>query len=140
MYHFLDRKLDELPAPAAFLLGTMRLWVASVQQARCPCRMTAQHFARAGLGKIADDFSMAMFTLNGDALHQIHFAPPGCSRVRDDEARLLALFEQAAHGDRPALRVLASTLVHDTAVARLIQASSIVARHVPVACVPTRLD
>jgi hypothetical protein len=140
MYQFLDRKLDELGAPAAFLVGSMRLWVASVQQARCPCRMTGLRFAKAGLGKIADDFSMAMFTLNGDALQQLHFAPPGCPNVRDDEARLLALFEGAAQGDHPALRVLASTLVDDTAIPRLIQAASIVARHVPVACVPTRLD
>lgn len=140
MYQFLDRRLDELGAPAAFLVGTMRLWVASVQQARCPCRMTGLRFAKAGLGKIADDFSMAMFTLNGDALEQLQFAPPGCPHVRDDEARLLALFEGAARGDHPALRVLASTLVEETAIGRLIQAASIVARYIPVARVSTSFD
>jgi hypothetical protein len=140
MYQFLDRKLDELGAPDAFLIGAMRMWVSWVQAGRCPCRMTSTHFTRAGLENIAGDFSMAMFTLNGDGLQQLHFAHPGCPKVRDDEARLLALFKGGVDGDQPALEKLAALLVDAAAVPRLTQAVSIVAGQVAASPVFTRHD
>lgn len=137
MYQFLDRKLDELDAPAAFLVGAMRLWVTSVQHGRCPCRMTAAHFAKAGLGDVADDFGMAMFTLNGEGLQHLNFAHPGCPNVRDDEARLLALF---AGDTQSVLEQIAALLVDEAAVPRLVQAVSILAAHVAASHVSTRFD
>lgn len=140
MYQFLDRKISELDAPAAFIAGAMRMWVNAVQSGRCPCGMIAAHFAKAGLETVAGDFGMAMFTLNGDGLQQLHLAPPGCLAIRDDEARLLALFTSAIDGDQPMLAQLAATLVHDNAVPRLIQAVSIVAVHIAASHVSTRFD
>jgi hypothetical protein len=140
MYQFLDRKLDELDAPAAFLVGAMRLWVTCVQAGRCPCAVTARHFDGAGLANVADDFGMAMFTLNGDALEPLHFAPHGCHRVSDDEARLLALFLSPGEGHSPLLDQLAATLVHPGATARLTMAVSIVAAHLAATQISTRFD
>jgi len=140
MYQFLDRKISELDAPAGFVLGAIRMWVSAVQAGRCPCGMIANHFAKAGLHVVASDFGMAMFTLNCDGLQQLHLAHPGCPSIRDDEARLLALFTSAIDGDRPMLAQLAATLVHDNAIPRLIQATSIVAAHVAASLVSTRFD
>lgn len=140
MYQFLDRRLDELGAPAAFLLRATRNWVACVQKGRCPCHMTATHFASRNLEPVASEFGIAMFALNGNGLLQLHFAPPGCPKVRDDEARLLSLFSGAAHGDGPALRQVAAALVDETAIERLTQAVTIVATHLVASHATTRFD
>jgi hypothetical protein len=140
MYQFLDRRLDELGAPAAFLLRATRNWIASVQKGRCPCHMTATHFASRNLEHVASEFGIAMFTLNGDGLLQLHFAPPGCPKVRDDEARLLSLFRVAVDGGGPALKQVAAALVDETAVERLTQAVTLVATHLVASHATTRFD
>ncbi|WP_068079997.1 hypothetical protein [Novosphingobium rosa] len=140
MYQFLDRKLDELDAASLFLLREIREWVSSVQAGRCPCRTTARNFATVGLESIAEDFGMALFTLNSDGLQQLQLAKPGCLAVRDDEARLLALFQSAADGDGYRLQQLAATLVEEPAMARLMQSVSVTAAHIAATHVSTRFD
>lgn len=140
MYRYLDRPILELAPGAALLIRTMREWVAATQAGRCPCRTTAHRFGAAGLGGVAPDFGLVMATLNRDSLGSLHFLPPGCARVGEDEARLLTLFDGPVEGDGKTFKRLAAALVDEVAVPRLMRAVAIVAAQIAASQVSTRFD
>lgn len=129
MYRYLDRPVWDVPEPHRFLLAAMRLWVQQARAGRCPCRALADGFAARGIAPALRDFAMAMATLDGDATSTIRFADRGCPVVRDDEARLLALYDAALAGLPDRVRRIAATFVADDAAGRLATAVEWVALH-----------
>lgn len=140
MYRYLDRALGDLDPANAMLVATMREWVAAVQGGRCPCALAAHRFAAVGLGEVAPDFAIMMFTLNGDAKGHLRFAPRGCACVSDDEARLLTLLDAPVGGDAATVRRIAAGLVTEAAVPRLARAASMVAAAIAASSISIRFD
>lgn len=129
MYRYLDRRIDQLGSPQAFLVGAMRVWVGTSMAGRCPCAALRAPFAAKGAVHVLQDFGMAMAALNVDGLATLHFGANGAEIVSDDEAVLLGLFDAAGTPDSAAIYRRAAALVTDDAVFCLTQA----VKHVAVA-------
>jgi len=99
MYRFLDRAVRDLAPGEQMLTWSMRSWVSAMATRRCPCSVLGPAFARWRVVDLLADFNMTMFLLNNEGQSELKFAQPQCGLVRDDEARLLALFHAAAAKD-----------------------------------------
>ena len=131
MYRFLDRACDSLAGRDRFLLGAMRAWAGASDGASggaecapgCPLARLAEGFAAVGAADAAGDFAMAMAALHCDGVAPLAIAPAGAPQVRDDEARLLALFGAPEAGEQGgAARRIAAALVAPGAVPPLLLA------------------
>ena len=129
MYRFLDRAIWEIDEPYLFLLTAMRLWVEQARAGRCPCAMLAAGFAHRNAEGAVRDFTIAMAALDRVGLATLSFGSRGCLTVREDEARLLALFGAALGGDPERVRRIGATIVTDDAVGSLANAVEWVALH-----------
>ena len=129
MYRFLDRALWEIDEPYRFLVAAMRLWVQRTRAGQCPCVALAPGFTYLHVEGALRDFSVAMGTLDRNALTTLRFGQRGGLAVLEDEARILALFEMALAGEPERVRRIAATLVTEGAVACLTTAVEWVALH-----------
>lgn len=129
MYRFLDHAIWELDEPYRFLVTSMRLWVQRARAGQCPCAALAAGFAHRRAEGGLRDFTIAMAALDRDALATLSFGARGCLSVREDEARLLALFAAGLGGESERVRRIAATLVAESAVAPLATAVEWVALH-----------
>ncbi|WP_404334167.1 hypothetical protein AB2M62_12510 [Sphingomonas sp. MMS12-HWE2-04] len=111
MYRFLDRAVRDLAPGEQVLTWAMRSWVCAMASQRCPCAALGPAFARWRVGDLLADFNMTMFLLNQEGQSALKFAQPLCGLVRDDEARLLALFHAAAAKDKGLLTRAAAQFV-----------------------------
>jgi len=122
MYRYLDRRVTDLGEPQRFLLAAMRLWVESARGGRCCCAALVRGFAHCRVGAAVRDFGIAMTALDRDALEKLTFGCRRAMRVREDEARMLTLFDAALGADAPRVRRIAATLVRDETTATLATA------------------
>ena len=130
MYRYLDQDTTRLDEPHKFVVAAMRRWVEAARAGRCACASLRPAFARQDATSAMGDFGIAMSTLDREGLAPLRFGGRATSRVTDDEARLLALFEAARAGTSPVrLRRIAATLVADAAADRLAMAMQFVAAH-----------
>jgi hypothetical protein len=129
LYRFLGRAIWEIDEPYRFLLTAMRLWVERARTGQCPCAALAGGFTQRGAAAGLRDFGIAMAAIDRDALGQLSFGARGCLSVREDEARLLALFEVAIGGEPDRTRRIASSIVKEDAVAPLATAVERVSLH-----------
>lgn len=127
MYRYLDRHVADLGEPQRFLLAAMRLWVESARAGRCNCAALVTGFAHRGVGAAVRDFGIAMAALDRDGLGKLAFGQRHASRVSEDEARLLTLFDAALAADPPRVRRIAATLVREDATATLATAAEWIA-------------
>lgn len=117
MYRFLDRNIAELDAGTGVLLWAMRSWVATTTRHRCPTAALSGAFLHWGIADLLPDFDMTMRQLYVNGTAWLHFGPPHCDRVREDEARLIALFHAAVLAECPSARRMAAQLVEDDTLA-----------------------
>lgn len=129
MYRFLDRAIWEIDEPYRFLLTAMRLWVERTRAGQCPCAALSGGFTYRNAEGALRDFTIAMAALDRDALTKLSFGQRGCLSVREDEARLLALFAAALGGEPDRVRRIGAALVAPEAVAPLATAVEWVALH-----------
>jgi hypothetical protein len=122
MYRYLDRLVGTLEPAQRLLVWAMRNWVAAASQGRCPCARLGAAFESCGVGEALSDFNTAMLVLNGEGVGALRLAPLCGPQVRDDEARLLALFAAGLGADDRQLHRLADQLVRPDAVWHLITA------------------
>lgn len=100
MYDFVDRRVTSLDRGGRFLIWSMRSWLATYGEGRCPAAALGPAFVKWGMIEALPHFAMAMTVLARHAHHPISFAPLPCGRVREDEALMLGLF-RAMRDDRP---------------------------------------
>ncbi|MDF7774958.1 hypothetical protein P1X14_06860 [Sphingomonas sp. AOB5] len=135
MYRFLDRTITDLAPGEQMIAWSMRSWVAAMGMQRCPCAALGPSFQRWRVAELLPDFNMAMFLLNTEGEGPLRFGSPGCARIHDDEAMLLALFHAAADNDYRLVQRLAAQVVKPEALSPFIVAigqSSDVLRRTPV--------
>jgi hypothetical protein len=111
VYHYLDRTTASLDLGGRFIVWAVRGWVQAVNRRQCPCHALADGFARWNAGEALQSFSMAMAILNCEAGEPLYFRAPGHSRVSDDEALLLDLFEQAPRRPQNEMREMLGMIV-----------------------------
>lgn len=129
MYRFLDRALWEIDEPYRFLIAAMRLWVRRTRAGQCPCVALVPGFTYLHAEGALRDFSVAMGTLDRNALTTLRFGQCGEPAVLEDEARVTALFSAALAGTPDRVRRIAATLVTEGAVDCLTTAVEWVALH-----------
>ncbi|HEY0625040.1 hypothetical protein [Sphingomonas sp.] len=119
MYHYLDRTTASLDLGGRFIVWAARGWVQAVNRRQCPCNALAEGFARWNAAAALQSFSMAMAILNCEAGEPLYFRAPGHSRVSDDEALLLDLFEQAPRRPQNEMREMLGMIVPPTSAPAL---------------------
>jgi len=119
VYHYLDRTTASLDLGGRFLVWAARGWVQAVSRRQCPCNVLADGFARWNAAEALQSFSMAMAILNCEAGEALYFRAPGHSRVSDDEALLLDLFEQASRRPHNEMREMLGMIVPPTSAPAL---------------------
>lgn len=124
MYDFIDRPVGSLNNSGRFLLWAMRGWTRAAAQGACPPAALHRGFAHVNALAALPDFHVALALLNAGAREALTPAPTGCSRIAEDEALLLALWQVAAL-DRAA-PVLALIVEADTtrSVAKTLSAAA----------------
>lgn len=124
MYDFIDRPVESLGNSGRFLLWALRGWVHAAVQGACPPAALHRGFAHVNALSALPDFHAALALLNADARETLSLAPAGCSRIAEDEALLLAIW-QAARLDRAA-PILALLFEADTtpSVVRALRAAA----------------
>lgn len=90
MYEFLDRRVTSLDRGGRFLIWAMRSWVAAASTNTCPARVIAPTFGRNGMLPALHPFLHMMAVFNRFALETFAFGKPGCNRVLEHEAIILA--------------------------------------------------
>ncbi len=100
MYDFVDQRVTSLDRGGRFLIWSMRSWLASYGEGRCPAAALGPAFVKWGMMEGLPHFAMAMTLLARHAHQPIAFAPLPCGRVREDEAVMLGLF-RAMRDDTP---------------------------------------
>ena len=119
MYQYLDRTTASLDLGGRFIVWAVRGWVQAVGRRQCPCNALADGFARWNAVEALQSFSMAMAILNCEAGEPLYFRAPGHSRVSDDEALLLDLFEQAPRRPQNEMREMLGMIVPPTSTPAL---------------------
>ncbi|WP_423602178.1 hypothetical protein [Sphingomonas sp. MS122] len=119
MYHYLDRSVSSLDLGGRFIVWAARGWVQAVSRRQCPCHALGDGFTRWNATAALQSFSMAMAILNCEAGEPLYFRAPGHSRVSDDEALLLDLFEQAPRRPQNEMREMLGMIVPPTSAPSL---------------------
>lgn len=119
MYHYLDRSVSSLDLGGRFIVWAARGWVQAVSRRQCPCDALIEGFTRWNAAEALQSFSMAMAILNCEAGEPLYFRAPGHSRVSDDEALLLDLFEQAPRRPQNEMREMLGMIVPPTSAPSL---------------------
>lgn len=91
MYLYVDRPLTSLDDGCRFLVWSMRAWVTSLAEQRCPAQILAPAFARWRMIGGLQPFHRAMLLFNRDALETFAFCPIACNHVSEHEAVILEL-------------------------------------------------
>lgn len=119
MYHYLDRTTASLDLGGRFIVWAVRGWVQAVSRRHCPCNALIEGFTRRNAAEALQPFSMAMAILHCEAREALYFRAPGHSRVSDDEALLLDLFEQAPRRPQNEMREMLGMIVPPTSAPAL---------------------
>jgi hypothetical protein len=122
MYDFVDRPVTSLDQGGRFLIWSMRAWVKSMHDSRCPCAAIGPAFAKSKMIAGLPSFHRMMLIFNRDALETFRFCALECNRISEHEALILSI----VHGMRMARPdVVGETLVlvvEEHAVTDLVEA------------------
>lgn len=122
MYEFVDRPVTSLDRGGRFLIWSMRSWVKTMHDGRCPCTSVGPAFAQCKVIAGLPHFHMMMMIFNRDALETFHFAPLECNRVREHEALILS-FVYGMRMSRPdAVRATLALVVNEDLITSLVTA------------------
>ena len=122
MYRFVDGPVEGLCNSGRFLLWAMRSWTKAKESGHCPPRVLANSFASMGAFAALPDFHIAMALINRDSLQKIAIAPLDNIRIAEDEAILLGLWRDLAHGHFDRLRATLALMVDADSVVPIAEA------------------
>ncbi|MET0238264.1 MAG: hypothetical protein ABW184_00050 [Sphingobium sp.] len=127
MYDYLDRPIGSLDEGSRFFIWSVRGWVQSLSERRCPPSVLGPTFARSDLSDALPHFHMAMMALNRDGIGRLGFGSLGCPHVSEAEAVLLSLVRLLGTGRSQAAAAAIPMLVREEAVTILNRALTTVA-------------
>lgn len=122
MYEFVDRPVTSLDHGGRFLVWSMRAWVKSMHDSRCPCTAIGPAFAKSKMVTGLPSFHTMMLIFNRDALETFRFCALECNRVSEHEALILS-FVHGIRMSRPDMvRKTLALVVDEDAVPDLVAA------------------
>jgi hypothetical protein len=128
MYEFLDRPVTSLDRGGRFLVWSMRIWIKTMGESRCPISAIAPAFAKWKMIGGVTHFHKVMLTFNRDALETFGFCSLHCNHVSEHEAIILSLV-CALRDMRPhAVRDTLALLVDEDSIGDLLGALSALGR------------
>lgn len=98
MYQFVDRPITALDPGGRVLVWSMRTWVRATARSACGAGALAPAYARWRMIGALQPFHRLMLRLNAHALETFAFCLPGCARISEHEAILLALVAEVSSG------------------------------------------
>lgn len=102
MYSYCDQHALNTPKGDRLLLWAMRTWAYSVAHDHCPLRLLLPIFCRMGLVTSTVQFHKSMSLLELGGADTAALAWPGGDQIREQEAVLLALWNQIRRGEQAA--------------------------------------
>lgn len=124
MYQYVDRPLSTLDEGCRFLVWSMRAWVTTLSQRRCPAEALAPAFARWRMIGGLQPFHRAMLMFNRDALETFAFCPMACDHVSEHEAVILELVSSLRDRGAQATRETLELVVQEDAVGDVLETLS----------------
>jgi hypothetical protein len=122
MYEFVDRPVTSLDHAGRFLVWSMRAWVKSMHDSRCPCTAIGPAFAKSKMIAGLPSFHRMMLIFNRNALETFRFCALECNRVSEHEA-LIVSFVHGMRMSRPDMvRKTLALVVEEDAVPPLVVA------------------
>ncbi len=128
MYAFVDRPVTSLDHGGRFLVWSMRAWVQSMHDSRCPCTAIGPAFAKWKMIAGLPNFHMMMMIFNRDALETFRFCALECNQVSEHEALILS-FVHGIRMSRPdVVRATLALVVDENSITNLVTAVSSLGR------------
>ncbi len=124
MYQYVDRPLSSLDEGCRFLVWSMRAWVTTLAQRRCPAEALAPAFARWRMIGGLQPFHRAMLIFNRDALETFAFCPMACDHVSEHEAVILELVTSLRDRGAQETRGTLELVVQEDAVGDVLETLS----------------
>jgi hypothetical protein len=122
MYDFVDRPVTSLDQGGRFLIWSMRAWVKSMHDSRCPCTAIGPAFAKSKMIAGLPSLHRMMLIFNRNALETFRFCALECNRISEHEALILS-FVHAMRMARPdVVRETLALVVEEDAVTDLVEA------------------
>jgi hypothetical protein len=128
MYDFVDRPVTSLDHGGRFLVWSMRSWVKSIHEGRCPCTGIGPAFSKWRMFAGLPHFQMMMLIFNRDAKETFSFGSLDCNRVREHEALILALVSAMRTGCGETVRATLALMVKEDAIIALMTAVAALSR------------
>ena len=126
MYAFVDQPVECLSRSGRFLLWAMRGWAMAMDRGTCPPVALSRGFAGVNALSALPDFHIAMALLNKDACTPLSLAPMSAERIMEDEAVLIGLWSDLAHGNMAHLKDTLAFLAETDAVSPIARAMTTV--------------
>lgn len=122
MYDFVDRPVTSLDHGEHFLVWSMRAWVTSMHESRCPCSAIGPAFAKWNMIAGLSNFHKMMLIFNRFALETFCFCSLDCNRVTEHEALILSVVHGVRMSRPDVVRATLELVVEEDAVADLVTA------------------
>lgn len=124
MYAFVDRRVTSLDRGGQFLIWSMRKWVWSLGEGKCPVPAIAPAFAKWGMMAGLTAFHKAMIILNTEGLETSGFGPLQCGCISEHEAIMLSYFHAFRAARPEQVKEMASMLVDEDSVHPFVLAAT----------------
>lgn len=128
MYDFVDRPVTSLDHGGRFLIWSMRSWVKSIHEGRCPCTAIGPAFSKWKMIAGLPHFQTMMLIFNRDARKTFSFGPLDCNRVREHEALIITLVCAMRAGRGGTVRATLALMVKEEVTTELMTAVAALAR------------
>lgn len=120
MYDFVDRPVTSLGHGDHFLIWSMRAWVQSMHESRCPSSAVGPAFAKWNMIAGLSNFHKMMLIFNRSAMETFCFCSLDCNRVTEHEALILSVFDGVRMSRPDVVRGTLELVVEEDAVANLV--------------------
>ena len=122
MYDFVDRPVTSLDPGGRFLIWTLRNWVKTLSEGRCPAAAVGPAFVKWHMMPALPAFHRMLTLLNVHGLQMFRVAPVECRSVAEYEAVFLSLVNGLGQGRLVILRDTLSLLVEEAHVSTALAA------------------
>ena len=133
MYEFIDRTVTDLDNGSRLLIWSMRSWVASMGERKCPASIVAEPFRKWNMLAGLQPFLRTMAILNHRGLENFQFCSPCCNHISEHEAILVSLVCCMGEGQAESARQTLELLVEEDAVGELFVTLSALGRNMAMA-------
>lgn len=120
MYDFVDRPVTSLDHGGRFLVWSMRAWVKSMHDGRCPCTAIGPSFAKWNMIAGLSNFHKMMLIFNRFAMETFRFCSLNCNLVTEHEALILSVFQGTRMSRPDVVRATLELVVEEIALPDLV--------------------